>query len=284
MNEFVFLNGEYCYVNDATISIFDRGILFGDSIYEVIPVYNSKPFFLDLHLERLESNLKKLKISTPPYDWSTTFDKLIQLNGGGDLQLYVQITRGGNPGVRKHDIPNNLKPTCFAFTLHNTYPTIEEKCQGLHAKLVEDIRWLRCDIKTTALLGNILLHDEALSVNADIALLTRHGFLTEGSATNVFIVDKQGVIKTPSLTNLCLPGITRHIIIELIRQLKLPFIEEPIPIQAIFNALEIWITSTTKEIYPITMIDGIPVGKNTGNSYWEQLNKDYQQLIKGFND
>ncbi|STX29089.1 D-alanine transaminase [Legionella beliardensis] len=279
MSTVVFLNGDYCPANDAKISIFDRGILFGDSIYEVIPVYKSKPFFLDLHLDRLESNLKKLKINKPSYDWVATLDQLIQLNGGGNLQLYVQITRG-NPGIRKHDIPYDIKPTCFAFTLHNPFPTIENKHQGLHAKLVEDLRWLRCDIKTTSLLGNILLHEEALSAGADVALLTRHGFLTEGSATNFFIVDKQGVIKTPPLSNLCLPGITRHITIELIRQLKLPFIEEPISVQSLFNAKEVWITSTTKEIFPIASIDGIPVGRNDGSSYWEQLNHAYQLLIK----
>jgi D-alanine transaminase len=283
MNAIVFLEGKYCQASDAKISIFDRSVLFGDSVYEVIPVYDGKPFFLDLHLDRLELNLKKLKMSKPAYDWPAILDELIQLNGGGDLQLYIQVTRG-NPGSRKHDIPNNLKPTCFAFTLHNTYPTIEDKHRGLHAKLVDDIRWLRCDIKTTSLLGNVLVHDEALSVGADVALLTRNGFLTEGSATNFFIVDKQGIIKTPPLTNLCLPGITRHITIELIKQLKLPFIEEPISVQAVFTAAEVWITSTTKEIYPVATIDGIPVGKTRGSSYWEQLNNAYQLLIKGFND
>ncbi|MGQ3887725.1 D-amino acid aminotransferase [Legionella sp. CNM-1927-20] len=282
MNSVVYLNGKYCPANEAKISIFDRSVLFGDAIYEVIPVYNSKPYFLDLHLERLRANLKKLKINLPFYNWNAIFLELIQYNGGGNLQLYVQITRG-NQGSRKHDIPQNISPTCFAFTLHNPYPTLEEKRRGLHAKLLEDIRWLRCDIKTTSLIGNILLNEEALSAGANVALLARDGFLTEGSATNFFIVDKQGIIKTPPLSNLCLPGITRHIIIELITKLKLPFIEGPIPVEAVFKASEVWVTSTTKEIYPITIIDGIPVG-NTSSSYWVQLHNEYQRLIKGFND
>ncbi|WP_131782997.1 D-amino acid aminotransferase [Legionella gresilensis] len=283
MNSVVYLNGKYCPAKEAKISIFDRGLLFGDAIYEVIPVYNSKPYFLDLHLERLRTNLKKLKINLPFYNWDAIFSELIQHNGGGNLQLYVQITRG-NSGERKHNIPQNITPTCFVFTLHNPYPTLEEKRRGLHAKLLEDIRWLRCDIKTTSLLGNILLNEEALASGADVALLVRDGFLTEGSATNFFIVDKQGIIKTPPLSNLCLPGITRHIIIELITQLKLPFKEESISIDALFDANEVWITSTTKEIYPITTIDDIPVGANTHNSYWVQLHNEYKQLIKGFND
>ncbi|WP_419418644.1 D-amino acid aminotransferase [Legionella sp. D16C41] len=283
MNSIVYLNGEYCPAKDAKISIFDRSVLFGDAIYEVIPVYNSKPCFLDLHLERLNTNLKKLKFKPLSYQWEAILLELIQYNGGGNLQLYIQITRG-NQGSRKHDVPQSIEPTCFAFTLHNPYPTLAEKQQGLHAKLLEDIRWLRCDIKTTSLLGNILLNEEALAEGKDVALLMRNGFLIEGSTTNFFLVDKQGIIQTPPLSNLCLPGITRQITIELIRRLKLPFKEEPVSVQAAFNATEIWITSTTKEIYPIATLDGIAIGQSHADSYWLQLHNEYQQLIKGFND
>ncbi len=196
MGRVVYINGDYMDEADAKISVFDRGFLFADSIYEVLPVYHGRPYFVDRHLERLETSLTSAKINMPKLDWSSLFQDLITKNGGGDLQIYLQITRG-NQGVRKHDIPNNLTPTIVAYTLHTPYPTYIEKQQGLQACLVEDIRWLRCDIKTTSLIANILLNDEAVSQGANTALLLRDGYITEGSTSNVFAVDADGIIRTP---------------------------------------------------------------------------------------
>lgn len=283
MTGIVYINGDYCKAKEAKISVFDRGFLFGDAVYEVLPVYNGRTFFASNHLQRLESSLAHARIKIPQINWSAIFNELIKQNGSGDLQIYVQVTRG-NQGIRKHDIPSELKPTIIAFTLHNPYPSFEAKQRGLHAMLVEDIRWLRCNIKTTSLLANILTNDDAVSVGANTAILSREGFLTEGSASNVFLVDAQGTIRTPLLDNLCLPGITRHITIELIKSLSLSLREEKIPSEAIFNAQEVWITSTAKEIYPVTRINDSMIGQGCGGMYWKQLNEKYQQLIKNTHD
>ncbi|MDP1603218.1 MAG: aminotransferase class IV [Legionella sp.] len=279
MTGVVYLNGEFTEAQNATISVFDRGVLFADSVYEVIPVYNGRPYFVDRHLNRLKLNLEQTKIQAPPINWLPVFDELINQNGGGDLQIYLQITRG-NQGVRKHDIPDTIKPTFFAFTLHTPYSTDDEKRKGLKTRIIEDFRWQRCDIKTTAMLANILLNDEAVSAGAHTALLSRDGFLLEGSASNVFMIDNKGVIRTSPLNHLCLPGITRQITIELINELKFPFLEGPIPVAEIFSAQELWLTSTTKEIYPITYVNEQQIGSGVLSTYWEELNKKYHQLTK----
>lgn len=283
MLSIVYLDGNFCKASEAKVSVFDRGLLFADSIYEVIPVYKGRPFYLDRHLKRLKNNLNNTKIPEPPLNWHSIINELIQQNGGGDLQVYLQITRG-NQGVRKHDIPSDPQPTVIAFTIHTAYPAFEEKQQGLHAKLVEDIRWLRCDIKTTSLMANILMNDDAVSNGADTAILSREGFLTEGGSSNVFLVDKHGGICTPPLNNFCLPGITRQIAIELINSFSWPFREENSPIQTLFDAQEIWITSTTKEIYPVTRLNDSIISNGSGGQYWKQLNEKYQQLIINSHD
>src|SRR3546814_551878 len=140
MTSIAFLNDSYCDVSEAKISVFDRGLLFADSVYEVIPVYNDHLFGLDRHLKRLENGLKSARIEQPNINWNVVLKELITKNGGGDMQVYLQITRG-NQVIRKHDIPSQIKPTIIAFTMHNKYPTFEEKQRGLNAKLLEDIRW-----------------------------------------------------------------------------------------------------------------------------------------------
>lgn len=275
-----FINGSFCDSAKASISIFDRGFLFGDGVYEVLPVYHKKPFFVDQHIERLQANLEKIKINTPPYSWQEIIDGLITRNDGEDFQIYIQVTRG-NQGARKHDIPKHLEPTVIAFTLHTPYPTFADKEKGLSAKLLDDIRWLRCDIKSTSLLGNILLNDEAVSSGYQTSILSRDHFVTEGSTSNVFIVDSDQVIKTPALTHLCLPGISRQITIELINKMGCNFIEGPIHEDELFTAKEVWITSTTKEIYPVTQINDTIIGNGRGGMFWNMIEPQYQQLIYG---
>ncbi|HAU1388344.1 TPA: D-amino acid aminotransferase, partial [Legionella pneumophila] len=240
-----FVNGKYCSQSEAKVSIFDRGFLFGDSVYEVLPVYHGQPYFVDQHLDRLFSNMKKIKMTIPNYDWHGLIHRLISENNGGNLQVYIQVTRG-NQGVRKHDIPTSITPSVIAFTMHNSFPTLEDKEQGMSAKLVEDFRWMRCDIKTTSLIANILLNDEAVSSGFHTAILARNGLITEGSSNNVFIVTQDGVIKTPPMNNFCLPGITRQVVIEIIKKLDLKFREIEISMSELFSAQEVWITSTTK--------------------------------------
>lgn len=274
----VFINGEYLDSADAKISVFDRGFLFGDATYEVLPVYNGQPFFVARHIDRLNSNLEKIKIDLPTFDWNQIINRLISDNNGGDLQIYIQITRG-NQNLRKHDIPSSITPTVIAFTIHNRYPSEIDKEKGLTAKLMEDYRWARCDIKTTSLLANILLNDEAVSAGHQTSILVRDGLITEGSTVNVFLVTHDDLIKTPPLNNLCLPGITRQIAIELIEQLNWSFTESDIKEDELFNAKEVWITSTTKEIMPITQINDVLINNGIIGQYWRIINKSYHQLL-----
>lgn len=273
-----FVNGQYCDVADAKISIFDRGFLFGDAIYEVLPVYNGQPFFVDQHVARLNSNLGKIKIKIPMIDWHELINRLILENGGGDLQIYIHVTRG-NQGARKHDIPAVSEPSIIAFTLHTAFPTLAEKENGLSVKTVEDIRWMRCDIKTTSLLGNILLNDEAVSSGYQTAILIRNNIVVEGSTTNVFIVTKDGLIKTPPLNHECLPGITRQITIELIKQLKWAFVETEISLTDLFDAREVWVTSTTKEIFPVALINDKQINTSGSDMIWPIINQLYRKLV-----
>ncbi|KTD20078.1 D-alanine transaminase [Legionella lansingensis] len=283
MQGIVFINGDYYHAADAKISVFDRGFLFGDAVYEVIPVYQGRPFFMERHLKRLKESLVKARIMNPQVDWPVILHELIERNGGGDLQVYLQVTRG-NQGVRKHDIPHELKPTVVAFTIHTPYASFEVKKQGLRANIVEDIRWQRCDIKTTSLLANILLNDEAVAAGANTAILSRDGFLTEGSASNVFLVNNQGIIYTPPLSGFCLPGVTRQLTVELIKALSWSLREENVPTEALFTAKEVWITSTTKEICPVTYINDVMIADGRVGKYWQRINDEYQQLISNHYD
>ncbi len=273
-----FINGVYLDSDDAKISVFDRGFLFGDAVYEVLPVYNGQPFFVDQHIERLNSNLKKTKIAIPQYDWYEVINRLITANNGGNLQIYIQVTRG-NQGIRKHDIPSSISPSVIAFTMYNPFPSDLDKEKGLAAQLIEDIRWSRCDIKTTSLIANILLNDEAVSAGYQTTILIRDGIINEGSTANVFLVSQEDVIKTAPLTNLCLPGITRQVAIELISQLNWDFSEENISAADLFNAKEVWITSTTKEIMPVTRINDFFINEGKAGKYWRIINKSYQELL-----
>ncbi len=277
MAQIVYLNGIYCDAAEAKISIFDRGMLFADSIYEITPVYKNHPFHLEKHLQRLESSLKKAKFSLPKIDWSSLFDQLIERNGGGDMQIYLQVTRG-NTGSRQLEIPPNIEPTVIAYTLHIPYPTVEKQKKGLYVELINDIRWQRCDIKSTSMLANVLMNDEAISKGASTAVLVRDGFLAEGSASNIFLVGKDGGIKTPPLNHYCLPGVTRQIAIELINDLSWPLEEREIPAESIFDAQEVWITSTTKEIFPVTKVNDVVIGNGSAGKFWTQINDRFQLL------
>lgn len=276
--EIAFINDHYSALADAKISVFDRGLLFGDSVYEVLPVYNRKPHFVSRHIQRLNSNLHKTKIKIPDCNWNEIFLKLIESTDSDNLQLYIQITRG-NQNLRKHDIPLDIQPTVIVFALHNSFPTYQDKVTGIKARLLDDYRWLRCDIKTTSLLANILLNDEAVTSGAETSILVRDGYITEGSASNVFIVTKDGIIKTPPLNDLCLPGITREITLELVQKLKWDVSETPVTVNELLEAREVWITSTTKEIFPVTQVNSKLIGNGHAGDYWHIIDNLYQNLI-----
>lgn len=185
----------------------------------------------------------------------------------------------GNQGLRKHDIPKDIEPSIIAFTLHNSFPTLAEKEKGLSAQTLNDFRWQRCDIKSTSLLANILLNDEAVSSGYQTSILVRDGIVTEGSTANIFIVTEQGEIRCPPLNHFCLPGITRQITIDLIKQLNWNIHENEFTLKELFAAQEVWLTSTTKEIFPIIRINEHFINHGTPGEYWRTINKLYQQLI-----
>jgi D-alanine transaminase len=279
MTRTVFINDEFMPESSAKVSVFDRGFLFGDGIYEVIPVYQGKICFFDRHMQRLLASLNSAGINIPDCDLLSISSQLIAKNGSGDMQIYIQVTRGCQD-TRKYDFPSSLSPTIVMFTLHAPYPTLAEKKVGIWANIVNDTRWQRCDIKATSMLANIMQNEEATSTGADTGLLVRNGYLTEGSSSNVFIVDEKNIVRTPPLEKLCLPGVTRQIVIEMIDSLKWPFEENKIDEKDLLNAKEVWITSTTKEIYPVTQINQQTLANISSWDYWHRINEHYQQLIK----
>ncbi len=254
----VYLNGEFLPPADAKISVFDRGFIFGDGIYEVIPIYGGRPFRLPQHLARLDQSLAAVRLRNPltGAEWEKIFQRLVANNGGGDQAVYLQVTRGVAP--RDHAFPKGIAPTVFAYAQQLTYPTPEAVAKGAAAVTRSDIRWLRCDIKATALLANAMLRQEAIDDGAAEAILVRDGLMMEGAASNIFVVHK-GRVVTPPKGPFILPGITRDLVLELARAHGVPCAEEPVPESALHHADEIWLTSSMREIMPITRLDNRPV-------------------------
>ena len=256
----IYLNGEFLALEEARISVLDRGFLFGDGVYEIIPVYNRQPFRLADHLRRLDQSLAGIRLGNPHADsaWGQIIQALIEKAPWEDMGLYLQVTRGAGPG-RDHPFPEQVQPTVFLMPMAVTPPPPDYIEHGVAAITAQDNRWLRCDLKTTSLLANVLLRQ--LSVDADCAetLLLRDGWLTEGSASSAFIV-KDGVILTPPETNLMLPGITYEVVLELARNHGMAHAVRPVSEVELRSADEIWITSSTKEVLAVTRLDGRPVG------------------------
>lgn len=286
MNNIAFLNDNFVPLNEAKISVLDRGFLFADGVYEVIPVYAGKLFRLDAHLARLNHSLSAIDLSLSDWNdtrWRDMLETLVARNGGGHLSVYLQVTRGPQP-VRDHRIPDNIRPTVFAMCQPMpVYETIEA-LQPIRCALVEDIRWMRCDIKSIALLGNVLAKHQATVRGADEALLIRDGYVNEGSASNLFVVLDDQIV-TPPKSNLILGGITRDLVIELLLQNKMRVHERPIAIDDLKRATEVWVSSSTREIRAVIEIDGKPVGRGACGPMWRKAAEIYhaykQKLIQG---
>jgi D-alanine transaminase len=259
----VYLNGEFLPLDQARVSVMDRGFLFGDGVYEVIPVYDRQPFRLADHLRRLGQSLAGIRLDNPHDDaqWTQLIRAVIQAAPWADVGVYLQVTRGPAP-TRDHAFPARVTPTVFIMPLALKAPPAALIQQGAAAITARDNRWLRCDLKATSLLANVLLRQ--LSVDADCAetLLLRDGWLTEGAASSVFIV-QGGVILTPPETPLMLPGITYEVVLELARSHGMAHQVRPVSEAELRGADEIWITSSTKEVLAITRLDGRPVGNGS---------------------
>lgn len=258
----VYLNGEWLPADQARVSAFDRGFIFGDGVYEVIPVYGKRAFRLPQHLNRLARSCDAIRLDNPHNnrDWQDIIEKLIAQNSSPDQMVYLQITRGAAP--RDHVFPAKTKPTSFAYSKAIKYPDKSDLATGVKAITTPDIRWQRCDIKSIALLANVLLRQSAVENGATEAILIRGDHLTEGAASNIFIV-KDDCLVTPPKGELILPGITRDLIVELAKANDVCVQERAVTEDELRSAREVWMTSSTKEILPIVKIDNNRVGDGT---------------------
>lgn len=274
-SKLVYLNGDYLPINEAKISVLDRGFIFGDGVYEVIPAYGGKALRFEHHMQRLQNSLDAVRITNPLTNaqWQEVLDKLISETGPEDQYLYLHITRG--VASRDHRFPDETKPTVFVMSsvLQPVEPALLEK--GISAVTLDDIRWQHCNIKAIALLPNILLRQQAVDQDAMEAILIRDGDITEGAASNVFIVS-DGVIKTPPKGKKLLPGITRDLVVELAKTHNMPIEEVSISEKEFLAADEIWLTSSTKEILPVTRINEQQVGSGKPSAVWQDMYEKYQ--------
>ncbi len=278
----VYLNGKYLPLEEACIPVLDRGFIFGDGVYEVIPVYNGNPFRLPQHLQRLEDSMQAVRIDNPckRQEWSAIITKVIEENGGGDQSVYLQVTRG--VARRDHRFPGDTRPTVFVMSNPVSPVPAGELSEGVAAVTLEDIRWQYCHIKSIALLPNILMRQQAVEQDAVEAILLRDGEVSEGAASNVFIV-KEGVILTPPKSERLLPGITRDLVVELAEKHQLPCKETAIGETELLHADEVWLTSSLKEILPVTRLNGQPVSDGRPGPVWQQMYtiyQDYKQALR----
>ena len=260
MNNICYLNGEYLHLEDAKISALDRGFIFGEGVYEVILVSGGRAFALSEHLERLDSSLHDLGIANPlkKNDWNRVIENIVSLNNGGELVIYVQITRGASP--RRHEFPTDNHPTIFMMANPSDY---EESLQKVKAVTADDNRWKRCHIKTTSLYANTRLRNFAKKKGAQECILKSDGFVTEGASSNIFVVSDDNCIRTPPLSSNILPGVTRSIICDLASNMDLVVLEEEISEQSLKAAKELWLTNTTNGIRCVFELDEKIIGNGT---------------------
>jgi D-alanine transaminase len=272
------VNGAFVPVAEARVPVLDRGFLFADGVYEVVPAYAGKPFRLKEHLARLARSLKELQIANPHGEaqWAELAGQLMEHNGGGDCMIYFQVTRGA-PSTRAHPFPpKSLAPTVIG--LCNALPVPSEVAlrDGVGAITRPDIRWGRCDIKSVALLPNILATQAATEQACNEAILHRDGRVTEGASSNVFAVLGTSVV-TPSKGPEILSGITREVLLDALRAAKVPVQERKLTLNELRSADEIWLTSSTREVLPVTKLDGDPVGARKPGPLWKKAYALFQE-------
>jgi D-alanine transaminase len=256
-----YLNGRFLPLSEARISPLDRGFLYADGAYEVIPVYSRHPFRVDEHLCRLQASLDGIRLTNPhdAAEWKAIIGRLVADAGFEDQAVYLQITRGADD-KRDPCFPPGVPPTVFAFTAPLVYPSAEQRERGVAAFSAPDIRWGRCDLKTVALLPNVLARQFAADLGGAEAILFRDGYLTEGSSSNVFAV-RDGTILAPPQDHRVLPGITCQVVLELADMHRAPLEVRPVSEEEVRTADELWLTSSGKEVLAIVTLDGRPVGK-----------------------
>lgn len=277
-----YLNGRFVPLEKACISPMDRGFLFGDGVYEVIPVYARRPFRLDEHLARLDKSLAAISLANPhPLEtWREIVAGLIEQAAWEDQSVYLQVTRGPM-AVRNHAFPAQVTPTVFGLVEPLVRPTPEQVERGVTAISAADFRWLRCHVKATSLLANCLLRQMAVDAGCAETVMFRDGVLTEGAAANIFVV-KDGVLLAPQKNHLMLSGITYDVVLELAARHGLPVEVRDILEVEVRAADELWLTSSTKEVLAIVALDGRPIGAGRPGPHFRRMHAWYQQFVAEF--
>ena len=272
-----YLNGEYVALRDARISPLDRGFLFGDSVYEVLPVFGGRMFLFREHFDRLARSLREIRLENPHTheEWRDILEQLIARNGGNHCYVYLQVSRGMEYG-RNHAFPAVVKPTVFAMASPLPVFTDEQRAAGLSAITVEDFRWGRCDIKSTALLANVLMKQQAADAGVNEAIIVRDGHVMEGSSTSVFVI-KNGVLATPPNSHSILPGTTRDAALSLATNV-MPVETRSVSIDELHAADEVWISAATRDVLPVTRIDGAPIGSGRPGPAWQRMADAFARL------
>ena len=272
-----YLNGTFLPLEDASVPVMDRGFLFGDGVYEVIPVYAGRLFRLAHHLQRLRNSLQAVHIDNPlaDSDWENMLTELVTRNATPDQAVYLQVTRGV-AAKRDHAFPADTQPTLFAMSTPMAASADIDSIAGAIAITLPDVRWKLCNIKAITLLPNVMLRQQAVDAGAVEAILIKDGYAIEGAASNVFIV-KNGLLITPPNGPALLPGITRDLIIELAANHAMPFREADITEAELFAADEIWLSSSTREISPVTLLDDTVISAGKPGPLWKRMITLYQQ-------
>lgn len=275
-----YLNGKLLPLREARISPLDRGFLFADGAYEVIPVFGGRPFRFGPHFARLARSLEAIRMRDPRDldGWRRICGELITANGGGDQYLYVQVTRGAEYGRNHAPLPD-IEPTVFAFAAPLPRPGADVLSRGSACITAADTRWARCDIKSVALLPNILLRQLAVDAGAAETILLRDGWLMEASASTVHVV-VDGEVLTPPNSERILPGTTRSAVEELMVAIGIPHRATPVAEATLRAADEIWLTAATRDITPVTRLDGAAVGGGVPGPVWQRCHRGFQDLVK----
>ncbi|MDD3676378.1 D-amino acid aminotransferase [Thauera propionica] len=274
-----YVNGQYVPLAEARVSPMDRGFLFGDGAYEVIPVYSRRAFRIDEHVARLANTLAAMRLANPhgAEEWKAIIGEIVARNPWDDQSVYLQVTRGADT-KRNHAFPGpEVAPTVFLMSEPLVTPTAEQLATGVSAASAADIRWLRCDLKTVSMLANCLLRQHAIDKGCAETVLFRDSFLTEGAASSIFVC-KDGVLLVPPKSHLMLPGITYDVVLELARRHGMAHEVREVLEAEVRSADELWMTSSTKEVLPITSLDGQPVGNGQPGPMGRQMYAWYQEF------
>ena len=273
----VFLNGKFLPIEEARVPVLDRGFIFGDGVYELVPVYSRVPFRIDEHLARLERSLAAVRIRNPysRAEWRDIILELVAKQPFEDQGVYFQVTRG--VAKRDHAFPKDAAPTVFVMSNPLVNPPQELVERGAAAVTAVDDRWLHCDVKSISLIGNCLLRQLSADAGAIETILFRDRKLTEASASNVFVV-RNGVILSPPKSNLILPGITYDVIAEIAQAAGLPVEFRDVGESEVRSADEVWVTSSSKEVLAIVTLDGKPVGGGKPGPVYRRVHALYQEF------